>query len=79
MIVAGGIGLAPLRPVVYEVLSARERFGRALRCCTAAASPSSCSYASRARGVAARGLEVEVTVDIATGWMAREGREWCRR
>lgn len=28
LIVAGGIGLAPLRPVVYEALSRRNRFGR---------------------------------------------------
>ena len=30
VIVAGGIGLAPLRPVVYEVLRVRERFAGAL-------------------------------------------------
>ena len=28
VIVAGGIGLAPLRPVVYHVLAQRERYGR---------------------------------------------------
>jgi len=28
VIVAGGIGMAPLRPVVYEVLANRRRFGR---------------------------------------------------
>ncbi|HIE11951.1 MAG TPA: Ni/Fe hydrogenase subunit gamma [Desulfotomaculum sp.] len=28
IIVAGGIGLAPLRPVVYHILSGRERYGR---------------------------------------------------
>jgi NAD(P)H-flavin reductase len=28
VIVAGGIGLAPLRPVVYEVLRHRDRYGR---------------------------------------------------
>ena len=28
IIVAGGIGLAPLRPVIYEVLSHREDYGR---------------------------------------------------
>jgi len=28
VIVAGGIGLAPLRPVIYEVLAKRQRFGR---------------------------------------------------
>ena len=43
VIVAGGIGLAPLRPVVYEVLATRER-SRAPRCCTAAASRSQLLY-----------------------------------
>ncbi|MEW6127237.1 MAG: FAD/NAD(P)-binding protein [Acidobacteriota bacterium] len=28
VIVAGGIGLAPLRPVMYEMLAAREKFGK---------------------------------------------------
>ncbi len=28
MLVAGGIGLAPLRPVIYHVLANRERYGR---------------------------------------------------
>ncbi|MCB2155767.1 FAD/NAD(P)-binding protein [bacterium] len=28
VIVAGGIGLAPLRPIIYRVLSERERFGQ---------------------------------------------------
>ena len=28
VIIAGGIGLAPLRPVIYEVLHNRERYGR---------------------------------------------------
>ena len=27
VVVAGGLGLAPLRPVVYELLANRERFG----------------------------------------------------
>ena len=30
LIVAGGIGLAPLRPVVYHALRHRERYGRLL-------------------------------------------------
>jgi NAD(P)H-flavin reductase len=30
VIVAGGIGLAPLRPVIYSVLANRERFGRVI-------------------------------------------------
>ena len=28
IVVAGGIGLAPLRPVIYEVLNHRENYGR---------------------------------------------------
>jgi NAD(P)H-flavin reductase len=28
VIVAGGIGLAPLRPIIYKVLSLRKRYGR---------------------------------------------------
>src|SRR5215471_1785711 len=28
IVVAGGIGLAPLRPVIYEVLQNRDRYGR---------------------------------------------------
>ena len=28
MIVAGGLGLAPLRPAIYQVLANRERYGR---------------------------------------------------
>jgi NAD(P)H-flavin reductase len=28
VVVAGGVGLAPLRPVVYELLNGRERYGR---------------------------------------------------
>ncbi len=28
MVVAGGIGLAPLRPVIYHVLSHKEQYGR---------------------------------------------------
>jgi len=32
ILVAGGIGLAPLRPVVYEVLANREAFGKVVSC-----------------------------------------------
>src|SRR5262249_20193195 len=28
VVVAGGIGLAPLRPVIYQVLAQREKYGR---------------------------------------------------
>ena len=69
VVVAGGIGLAPLRPAI----SAAARAPRALRPADAAlrralARTSSCSPTSSTAG-RERGLEVEVTVDSA-------GPEW---
>src|SRR5688572_13319350 len=73
VIVAGGIGLAPLRPVVYEVLNARDRVGRALLL-YGGREPEQLLYAAELEEWQARGLEVEVTVDIAlAGWHGRVG------
>jgi NAD(P)H-flavin reductase len=73
VVVAGGIGLAPLRPVVYEVLSARERFGRALLL-YGGRDPEQLLYSAELDQWRERGLEVEVTVDIApAGWPGRVG------
>jgi NAD(P)H-flavin reductase len=73
VIVAGGIGLAPLRPVVYEVLSARDRFGRALLL-YGGREPEQLLYAAELEEWRSRGLEVEVTVDIAPArWHGRVG------
>lgn len=73
VIVAGGIGLAPLRPLVYEVLSAREGFaGTTLL--YGGRQPEQLLYAAELEEWRARGLEVEVTVDIApAGWHGRVG------
>ena len=73
VIVAGGIGLAPLRPVVYELLAARERFERALLL-YGGREPEQLLYAAELDEWRAGGLEVDVTVDIApAGWPGRVG------
>ena len=43
VVVAGGIGLAPLRPVVYRALAGRRATTARSRCSTAAARPPTCS------------------------------------
>jgi NAD(P)H-flavin reductase len=68
LIVAGGIGLAPLRPVILALLARRERYGRLLLL-YGGRSPGQLLYAAELEEWAARGLEVTVTVDSA-------GPEW---
>ncbi len=73
VIVAGGIGLAPLRPVVHEVLSARERFARAVLL-YGGREPDQLLYTADYEEWRDRGLDVVVTVDIAAaGWPGRVG------
>ena len=74
LIVAGGIGLAPLRPVVYEVLSERDRYGRA-SLLYGGREPDQLLYEAEHDAWRERGLDVEVTVDIApAGWSRQGGR-----
>ena len=73
VIVAGGIGLAPLRPVVYDVLAARERFAGATLL-YGGREPEHLLYTGELEEWRARGLDVEVTVDIApVQWPGRVG------
>jgi NAD(P)H-flavin reductase len=73
VIVAGGIGLAPLRPVVHEVLNAPGRFGRALLL-YGGREPDQLLYAAAHEEWRERDLDVGVTVDIAAaGWPGRVG------
>jgi len=73
VIVAGGIGLAPLRPVVYEVLSARDRFAGATLL-YGGRQPEQLLYVDELEEWRERGLEVAVTVDIAPAeWPGRVG------
>jgi NAD(P)H-flavin reductase len=64
VLVAGGIGLAPLRPVVYEVLRRRNEFGR-VALLYGARRPSDLLYVEELRRWSAGGIEVSVTVDHA--------------
>lgn len=74
LIVAGGIGLAPLRPVIREVLAGRERFGH-VAILIGARSPDELLYADEiARWRALPDVHVEITVDAAThGWTGNVG------
>lgn len=74
IIVAGGIGLAPLRPVLYELLSRRAQFGR-ISLLYGARTPADILYTQeleRWRGKF--DLDVHITVDRASGgWRGNVG------
>jgi NAD(P)H-flavin reductase len=64
ILVTGGLGMAPLRPVVYELMREPSRFGR----CTllfGARSPDLLLYASELDAWRASGIDVHLTVDRA--------------
>lgn len=68
-IVAGGLGLAPLRPVIYTLLADRKRFGR-INLLYGARSPDDLVFRRQLEAWRGRfDCEVEVTVD-------RAGSEW---
>jgi NAD(P)H-flavin reductase len=74
VLVAGGIGLAPLRPVIYHILAHRQSFGRVV-VLYGARSPRDLLFEKEL--LAWRGrfdLDVQVTVDHATsGWYGHVG------
>ncbi len=74
VIVAGGIGLAPLRPVVHAVLADRGAFGR-VRVLYGARSPADRLFIDELERWEARDdLDLAVTVDYADGgWRGRVG------
>ena len=74
VIVAGGIGLAPLRPVIYYVLNHREKFGKVV-ILYGARTPEDILYRKEIESWRKRlDLEVLVTVDRATGnWRGNVG------
>ncbi|NND02194.1 MAG: FAD/NAD(P)-binding protein [Acidimicrobiia bacterium] len=74
VIVAGGIGLAPLRPVVLRVLHNRDRYG-AVSLLYGTRSPMDLLYEDELREWRSRfDIEVEVTVDRgADGWYGDVG------
>ena len=68
LVVAGGIGLAPLRPAILALLADRERYGR-LVLLYGGRSPEQLLYPAELAQWTERGLDVAVTVDSA-------GPEW---
>lgn len=73
VIVAGGVGLAPVRPIVYEVLAHRDRFGRAL-VLYGGREPAQLLFAGELETWRERGIEVDVIVDIASEtWPGKVG------
>ena len=74
VIMAGGIGLAPLRPVLYQALSQREKFGKVFLL-YGARTPGDLLYKRELEKWRARvDLEVQVTVDqAAEGWQGNVG------
>jgi NAD(P)H-flavin reductase len=64
IIAAGGIGLAPLRPAIYHILSHRQDFGK-VQVLYGARTPGDLLYPSEYRRWEAGGIEVHVTVDRA--------------
>jgi len=71
IVVAGGIGLAPLRPVIYEVLKHREDYGR-LVVLYGARSPRDLLY-RKEMAAWARHHETQVLVTVDYGGMSWRG------
>jgi len=71
ILVAGGIGLAPLRPVIYEVLNHREDYGR-LVVLYGARSPRDLLY-RKELAAWARHRETQVLVTVDYGGMSWRG------
>jgi len=74
VIVAGGIGLAPLRPAIRELLARREAVGR-ISVLYGARTPADLLFRDELEGWRGRlDVDVEVTVDAATsGWRGNVG------
>ncbi|MBL9026086.1 MAG: FAD/NAD(P)-binding protein [Myxococcales bacterium] len=73
LVVAGGLGLAPLRPVVYHALARRDDYGL-VTLAAGARTPADLLYKGELAAWADRGISVLRTVDRATaGWDGRVG------
>jgi NAD(P)H-flavin reductase len=73
VVVAGGLGLAPLRPVVHHLAADRRRYGR-VSVLIGARTPDDLLYRDEYQRWRAAGLDVLVTVDLAdAGWSGDVG------
>ena len=64
VIASGGIGLAPLRPAIYQILNRREEYGR-VYLLYGARTPGGLLYTDEYAAWRDAGIEVKATVDIA--------------
>ncbi|MGE3724144.1 MAG: FAD/NAD(P)-binding protein [Candidatus Sericytochromatia bacterium] len=65
LIVAGGLGLAPVRPVIYAVLAQRERYRRVILLCGARQESELLFTQELLAWQAAGELEIQITLDQA--------------
>lgn len=73
VLIAGGIGLAPLRPAILELLTQRDRYASLTLLC-GARSPETMLYAGEHEEWSRRGMKVLTTVDRAdAGWKGAVG------
>lgn len=73
VVVAGGIGLAPLRPVLLAALADRERYGRIVLL-AGARTPADLIFGAEFDIWRQRGVDVQVSVDQpAQGWTGHVG------
>lgn len=73
LIVAGGIGLAPLRPVIRHALAERDRYG-AITVLYGARTPADLLYPEEAASWSSRGAAVAITVDAGDpDWRGQVG------
>lgn len=73
VVAAGGLGVAPLRAAIYELLRQRERFGRVVAV-IGARSPELLLYADEFTSWRSGGIRVVTTIDrAADGWGGRVG------
>lgn len=74
VIIAGGIGLAPLRPVIYQILADRRKYGKFILL-YGTRTPSDILYRKELESWRSRlDMEVHVTVDRAsTNWQGNVG------
>lgn len=73
VLVAGGIGLAPVRPIIYELIRRRAEFGR-ITLIYGARFPETLLYTAEYAAWAKAGLDVLTTVDRASpDWQGNQG------
>jgi NAD(P)H-flavin reductase len=73
VIVAGGLGMAPLRPLVYYLMNHREQFGK-IWLILGARTSEGLLYPGEYAGWQNRNIEVSLTVDRASaGWSGQVG------